>query len=67
MHARVRDSKDKASIEGAVNVISTWVIAVLRNSHCFSIDELNEKVWKNLAEFNDHPFTRKKRGEFTSI
>lgn len=60
MPARVRTPKDKASVEGSVNVISTWIIAALRNTHCFSIDELNEEVWGKLAEFNERPFTRKK-------
>ncbi|MEI3615022.1 IS21 family transposase, partial [Pseudogracilibacillus sp. SO30301A] len=52
MPARVRSPKDKASVEGSVGVISTWIIAALRNSHCFNIDELNEEVWKKLDEFN---------------
>nr|WP_238937947.1 hypothetical protein [Anaerobacillus isosaccharinicus] len=60
MPARVRTPKDKASVEGSVGVISTWIIAALRNTHCFSIDELNEEVWKKLDEFNRRPFTSKK-------
>ncbi|ADC48802.1 MULTISPECIES: IS21 family transposase [Alkalihalophilus] len=60
MPARVRSPKDKASVEGSVNAISTWIIAALRNTQCFSIDELNEEVWKKLKEFNERPFTRKK-------
>ncbi len=59
MPARVRSPKDKSSVEGAVGVISTWIIAALRNTHCFSIDELNEEVWRKLEEFNRRPFTRK--------
>lgn len=59
MPARVRKPKDKASVEGSVNVISTWIIAALRNTHCFSRDELNKEVWKKLDEFNERPFTRK--------
>jgi transposase len=59
MPARVRTPKDKASVEGSVGVISTWIIGALRNTHCFSIDELNEEVWKKLDEFNQRPFTRK--------
>ncbi|GAB2550293.1 IS21 family transposase [Gracilibacillus alcaliphilus] len=60
MPARVRTPKDKASVEGSVNVVSTWIIAALRNTQCFSIDELNEEVWRKLDEFNQRPFTRKK-------
>ena len=36
--------KDKASVEGSVGAISTWIIATLRYSHCFSINELNEEA-----------------------
>ncbi|MGG0891067.1 IS21 family transposase [Cytobacillus horneckiae] len=60
MPARVRSPKDKASVEGSVGVISTWIIAALRNTQCFSIEELNEELWKKLEEFNNRPFTRKK-------
>lgn len=60
MPARVRSPKDKPSVVGAVGVISTWIIAALRNTHCFSIDELNEEVWRKLEEFNRRPFTHKK-------
>ena len=59
MPARVRTPKDKASVEGAVGVISTWIIGALRNERCFSLDELNNEVWKKLEEFNHRPFTRK--------
>lgn len=60
MPARVRAPKDKPSVEGSVGAISTWIIAALRNTQCFSIDELNEEVWLKLDEFNQRPFTRKK-------
>lgn len=59
MPARVRSPKDKSSVEGSVGTLSTWIIAALRNTQCFSIDELNEEVWKKLDEFNNRPFTRK--------
>jgi len=59
MPSRVRSPKDKASVEGSVGVISTWIIAALRNTNCFSIEELNEELWKKLEEFNERPFTRK--------
>ncbi|WP_347568876.1 IS21 family transposase [Evansella sp. AB-P1] len=67
MPARVRTPKDKASVEGYVGVISTWIIAALRNTHCFSIDELNEEVWKKLDEFNQRPFTRKKGSRLSAF
>lgn len=55
MPARIRVQKDKASVESSVGVLSTWLIASLRNSQCFSIDELNEVVLKKLDEFNHTP------------
>jgi len=60
MPARVRSPRDKGNVEGAVGVISTWIIAALRNTQCFSMDELNKEVWMKLEEFNQRPFTRKK-------
>lgn len=67
MPARVRSPKDKASVEGSVGVISTWIIAALRNTYCFSIEELNEELWKKLEEFNHRPFTRKKGCRFSAF
>ena len=40
--ARPRTPKDKAFIEGSVGVVSTWIIAALRNRQFFSLTELNE-------------------------
>src|SRR5699024_17457 len=59
MPARVAAPKDKAAVEGSVGTISTWIIAALRNTHCFSIDELNDAIRQKLEEFNHRPFTRK--------
>src|SRR5699024_4490020 len=67
MPARVRTPKDKSSVEGSVGTISTWIIAALRNTHCFSIDELNEEVWMKLAEFNQRPFTRKEGSRLSAF
>jgi len=67
MPARVRTPKDKASVEGSVGVISTWIIAALRNSHCFSLDELNKEVRVKLDEFNQRPFTRKEGCRFSAF
>jgi transposase len=57
--ARVRKPKDKPSVEGAVGVVSTWIIAALRNWKFFSLRELNEAVWEKLTEFNEKPFQKK--------
>jgi len=57
--ARVRKPKDKPSVEGTVGVVSTWVIAALRNWRFFSLRELNEAVLEKLEELNNKPFQKK--------
>lgn len=57
--ARIRKPKDKPSVEGNVGSLSTWVIASLRNSIYFTLESLNEDVFKKLREFNERPFTKK--------
>jgi hypothetical protein len=57
--ARVRKPKDKPSVEGSVRVLSTWIIATLRNRQFFSVRELNETMKEKLAEFNRKPFQKK--------
>jgi transposase len=57
--ARVRRPKDKPNAEGAVGVISTWIIAALRHQRFFSLGELNESIKEKLYEFNHKPFQKK--------
>jgi len=57
--ARVRKPKDKASVEGAIGVISTWIIAALRHQEFFSLRELNETIREKLYKFNAKPFQKK--------
>jgi transposase len=57
--ARVRKPKDKPSVEGAVGVISTWIIAALRNWKFFTLQELNEAIGGRLEEFHKKPFQKK--------
>jgi transposase len=57
--ARVRKPKDKPSVESAVNVTSTWIMAALRNRQFFSVGELNGAIRKKLAELNDKPFQKR--------
>lgn len=64
--ARVRHPKDKPSVEGTVGIISTWIIASLRNQQFFSLRELNEAILLKLDEFNQKPF-QKKPGSRLSI
>lgn len=64
--ARVRRPRDKASAEGTVGIISTWIIATLRNQTFFSLHELNQAIRKKLKEFNIKPF-QKKEGSRESV
>lgn len=57
--ARVRKPKDKPNAEGAVGVISTWIIASLRNQKFFSLRDLNNAIHEKLTEFNSRPFQKK--------
>lgn len=65
--ARPRAPKDKAFVEGSVGVISTWIIAALRNQQFFSLAELNEAVWKKLYDFNHKPFQKKEGSRATAF
>jgi transposase len=64
--ARVRKPRDKANAEGAVGVISTWILAALRNQKFFSLPELNRAILEKLDTFNTNPF-QKKAGSRLSI
>jgi transposase len=57
--ARPGKPKDKPTVEGAVGVISTWIIAALRDRQFFSLHELNDAMREKLEEFNARPFQKK--------
>lgn len=57
--ARVRAPKDKATVEGTVGVISTWILAALRNQQFLSLLELNQAIKEKLLEFLGQPFQKK--------
>lgn len=57
--ARVRSPKDKPTVEGSVGIISTWILAALRNQQFLSLRELNEAIREKLIEFNNKPFQKK--------
>jgi transposase len=64
--ARVRKPKDKPNAEGAVGVISTWIIAALRDRKCFTLTALNEAILEKLEIFNSKEF-QKKTGSRLSV
>jgi transposase len=57
--ARVRKPKDKPTVEGAVGIVSTWIIAALRNWKFFTLRELNEAIRGKLEEYHIRPFQKK--------
>ena len=57
--ARPRAPKDKPTVEGSVGIISTWILAALRNQQFLSLYELNEAIKEKLNEFNHKTFQKK--------
>jgi transposase len=57
--ARVRAPKDKATVEGTVGKVSTFILAVIRNQTFFSLRELNDVIREKLRAFNHRAFQRK--------
>lgn len=57
--ARVRTPKDKATVEGTVGIISTYILAAIRNQRFFSVRELNNVIRERLHTFNHKPFQKK--------
>jgi len=59
MPTRVRKPKDKASVEGAVGNVSSFILAAIRNQKFFTLSELNDVIRKKLYAFNHKPFQKK--------
>ena len=57
--ARVKAPRDKATVEGSVGIISTWILAALRKNRFLSLRELNEAIKEKLTEFLHKPFQKK--------
>ena len=56
---RPRNPKDKAFVEGSVGVVSTWILAALRNRQFLSLTELNQAIREKLEAFNHKPFQKR--------
>jgi len=56
---RVRSPKDKATVEGTVGIITTFILAAIRNQKFFTLIELNTEIRERLHKFNHKPFQRK--------
>ena len=55
----VRKPREKAVVERAVGIASTWIIAALRNRQFFSLFELNQGIRQKLDEFHKKPFQKR--------
>mgnify|MGYP000869313953 CR=1 FL=1 len=65
--ARPKSPKDKAFVEGSVGVVSTWIIAALRNQQFLSLTELNQAISERLYTFNHKPFQKKEGSRAASF
>jgi len=57
--ARVKKARDKATVEGVVGILSTWILAAIRNQQFLSLNELNKVILERLHFFNNKPFQKK--------
>jgi len=58
--AGVRKPREKALVERTVGMLSTWIIAALRNRQFFSLFDLNQAMRGKLDDFNRKPFQKRK-------
>jgi transposase len=56
---RIRSPKDKATVEGTVGIVSSFVLASIRNQTFFTLRELNEVIRERLHVLNHKPFQKK--------
>ncbi len=56
--ARPRKPRDKAKVEAAVLLVQRWIVARLRNSTFFTLEQLNEAIAELLDVLNHRPFKR---------
>ena len=57
--ARPRSPKDKAFVKGSVGVVSTWILAALRNRQFLYLMELNKLIHEKPETFNHKPFQKR--------
>ena len=56
---RVRAPKDKATVEGVVGHVSSFILAAIRNQRFFTLQELNTVIKKRLYALNHRQFQKK--------
>ncbi len=62
---RVPKPKDKASVENTVKILTTNIIARMRNYQCFGLDDYNDYLRKELDSFNQKSFQKKPGSRFS--
>ena len=63
--ARVKTPKDKATVEGAVGNVTSFILAAIRNQKFFSLFELNAEIREKLRAFNHKAFQKKEGSRAT--
>ena len=56
--ARPRKPKDKAKAETGVQVVTRWILAVLRHETFYSLAQLNQRIRALLDKLNRKPFKK---------
>ena len=56
---RINSPRDKSTVEGIVGIVSTYILAAVRNQRFFSLRELNVEIKQRLHSFNHKPFQKK--------
>ena len=62
---RIRRARDKATVEGSVKIVTTWIIAALRNERFYSLGDLNTAIKAKLELFNHKPFQKKEGNRYS--
>lgn len=65
--ARVRKPDDKPTTENLVGKLETHILARLRNVQCFSLEEYNREVRRELDRFNARPFQKKEGSRLSTF
>ena len=64
--SRIRDNRDKPSVENTVGHVATWVIAGLRHHRFATLAELRAAVYERVRAYNAEPF-QKRQGSRLSV
>lgn len=67
MPTRVRKPKDKALVEGAVNIAYSWIFAAIRNQTFYTLAELNCAIRDQLKIYNNKPMQLSKKSRLDSF